>query len=158
MDQALVDNLVMFFALAYYLLLIIVFVLRAREKTRIEIRLGPLFSALLVPFVGLWAMNLMDGFNVRRLIALTPLIMYLVYDLWYRQITRRKPVHHPEQWPLELKIYLLLLMVGSVGLNWYGFIISETYGSILVWSFIVMMGSYSYYQYMHSKRNETQAQ
>jgi len=158
MDQALVDNLVMFFALAYYLLLVIVYVLRAHEKSRLEIRLGPLFSAQLIPFIGLWAVNLITGLNVSRLVALTPIIIYLLYDLWYRQITRRKPVHHPDHWPLELKAYLLLLMIGSIGLNWYGYIVSKLHGSILVCSFFVMMGSFSYYQYMHNKREKPKNQ
>jgi hypothetical protein len=151
MDQALVDNLVMFFALMYYLLLIIVYILRAHEKSGMEIRLGPLFSAQLIPFIGLWALNLINGFNVSRLVALTPIIIYLLYDLWYRQITRRKPVHHPEHWPLELNVYLLFLMVGSIGLNWYGYIVSDLYGRTLVCSFFVMMASFGYYQYMHNK-------
>ena len=158
MDQALVDNLVMFFALAYYLLLVIVYVLRAHERSRLEIRLGPLFSAQLIPFIGLWAVNLITGLNVSRLDALAPIIVYLLYDLWYRQITRRKPVHHPDHWPLELKVYLLLLMVGSIGLNWYGYIVSKLYGTILVCSFFVMMGSFSYYQYMHNKRKKPKNQ
>ena len=152
MDQALIDNLVMFFALTYYLLLVTVYVLRAHEKSGLEIRLGPLFSAQLIPFIGLWALNLIDGFNVSRLVALAPIIMYLLYDLWYRQITRRKPAHHPEHWPLELKMYLLLLMVGSIGLNWYGYIVSKLYGWTLVCSFFVMMGSFGYYQYMHNRK------
>jgi len=151
MDQALVDNLVMFFALTYYLLLVIVYVLRAHQRSRMEISLGPLFSFQLIPFIGLWALNLINGFNVSRLAALTPIIIYLLYDLWYRQITRRKPAHHPEQWPLELKVYLLLLLTGSIGLNWYGYIVSELYGRTLVCSFFVMMGSFGYYQYMHNK-------
>ena len=151
MDQALVDNLVMFFALAYYLLLVIVYVLRAHEKSRLEIRLGPLFSAQLIPFIGLWAVNLITGLNVSRLVALTPIIVYLLYDLWYRAITQRKPVHHPEHWPFELKVYLLLLIVGSIGLNWYGYIVSELYGRTLVCSFFVMMSFFIYYQYMHNK-------
>jgi lysylphosphatidylglycerol synthetase-like protein (DUF2156 family) len=155
MDQALVDNLVMFFALTYYLLLVIVYVLRAHRKSGLEIRLGPLFSAQLIPFIGLWVVNLINGFNVSRLVALAPVIIYLLYDLWYRQITLRKPVHHPEHWPLELKVYLLLLMVGSIGLNWYGYIVSELYGRALVCSFFVMMGSFGYYQYMHNKSKKT---
>lgn len=158
MDQALVDNLVMFFALAYYLLLVIVYVLRAHEKSGLEIRLGPVFSAQLIPFIGLWAVNLINGFNVSRLVALAPIIIYLLFDLWYREITRRKPVHHPDRWPLELKVYLLLLIVGSIGLNWYGYIVSELYGAILVCSFFVMMGSFSYYQYMHNKRKKPKNQ
>jgi hypothetical protein len=151
MDQAFIDNLVFFFSLAYYLLLVVVYVLRANEKSSMEMRLGPLFSAQLIPFIGLWALNLINGLNVSRLAALTPIIIYLLYDLWYRQVTKRKPVHHPKQWPLELKVYLLLLMFGSICLNWYGYIVSELYGRTLVCSFFVMMGSFGYYQYIHNK-------
>ena len=153
MDQAFIDDLVFFFTLTYYLLLVVVYVLRAHEKSSMEMRLGPLFSAQLIPFIGLWALNLANGLDVSRLAALTPIIAYLLYDLWYRQVTRRKPVHHPERWPFELKVYLALLMVGSVGLNWYGYIVSKLYGSTLVCAFFVMMGSFGYYQYMHY-RNE----
>jgi hypothetical protein len=151
MDQVFIDDLVFFFALIYYLLLVIVYVLRAHGKSSIEMKLGPLFSAQLVPFVGLWALNIVNGFDMSRLVSLTPIIVYLLYDLWYRQITRRKPAHHPERWPLELKVYLLLLMAGSIGLNWYGYIVSKLYGWILVCSFFVMMGAFTYYQYMHNK-------
>ena len=155
MNQGLIDNLVVFFALMFYLLLVIVYVLRAHEKSSLEIRLGPLFSAQLIPFIGLWVLNLINGFNSSRLVALTPIIIYLLYDLWYRQITRSKPAHHPEHWPLELKAYLLLLMLGCIGLNWYGYIVSELYGRTLVCSFFVMMGSFGYYQFMHNKRKKT---
>jgi len=157
MDQALVDNLVFFFALAYYLLLVVVYILRAHEKSNMEVRLGPLFSAQLIPFIGLWALNLTNGLDVSRLASLTPIIVYLLYDLWYRQVTRRKPAHHPERWPLELKVYLLLLMAGSIGLNWYGYIVSKLHGSALVCAFFVMMGSFTYYQHMHNKRKVAQA-
>ena len=156
MDQAFIDNLVFFFALAYYFLLVVVYVLRAHEKASIEMRLGPLFSAQLIPFIGLWALNLINRLNLSRLATLTPIIIYLLYDLWYRQVTRRKPVHHPVRWPLELKLYLALMMVGSVGLNWYGYIASDLYGRTLVCSFFVMMASFGYYQYMHNKRKVAQ--
>ena len=49
-------------------------------------------------------------------------------------------------------MYLLLLMAGSVGLNWYGYIVSELYGSVLVACFFVMMGSFGFYQYRYRKR------
>jgi len=156
MDQAFIDDLVFFFALTYYILLVVVYVLRAHEKSSMEMRLGPLFSAQLIPFIGLWAATLINGFDVSRLVALAPIIIYLLYDLWYRQVTRRKPAHHPEHWPLELKAYLFLLMAGSVGLNWYGYIVSKLYGWILVCSFFVMMGAFGYYQYMHSRSKRIQ--
>src|SRR4030065_1235524 len=88
MDQALIDDLVFFFALAYYLLLVVVYFLRAHEKASMEMRLGPLFSAQLIPFIGLWMANLVNVLNVSRLVTLAPIIIFLLYDLWYREITR----------------------------------------------------------------------
>ena len=155
MNQALQDHIVVFFALTYYLLLIIVYILRANKKTSLEIKLGPLFSAQLIPFIGLWFLNIFNGLDMNRLFALTPIIFYLLYDLWYRQVTRMKPAHHPDKWPLELKIYLVLLMLGSIGLNWYGYNVSPLYGRALVISFFTMMGSFGYYQSMHNKRKTT---
>ena len=155
MNQALQDHIIVFFALTYYLLLIIVYILRAYEKTSLEIKLGPLFSAQLIPFIGLWFLNIFNGPDMNRLFALTPIILYLLYDLWYRQVTRMKPAHHPDKWPLELKIYLVLLMLGSIGLNWYGYNVSPLYGRALVISFFIMMGSFGYYQSMHNKRKTT---
>jgi len=50
MDGALLDNLVLLFALVYYAVLFIVYMLRAHELTELEWKMGPVFSALLVPF------------------------------------------------------------------------------------------------------------
>jgi len=83
------------------------------------------------------------------------MLVFLVYDLWYRVLTEKKPVHHPEKMPRELIIYLVLLMLGSIGLNWYGYIVSETYGKILVAAFFVMMGAYSLYQYRYNKKKSS---
>jgi hypothetical protein len=86
------------------------------------------------------------------LLAGLPIIIYLIYDLWYRLITRKKPLHHPKRWQAGLIIYLLLLFIGSIGLNWYGYLTSRLYGSMLVIAFFVMMGSYGYYQYSYNKK------
>jgi hypothetical protein len=152
MDAVLIDNLVVFFALVFYALLFTVYLLRARELSKLEWKLSPVFSFQLVPFVSLWVLNVLIGNDSGRLLAGLPIIVYLVYDLWYRGITRKKPYHHPKRWPPGLIIYLLLLFVGSIGLNWYGYLMSRFYGFMLVIAFFIMMGSYGYYQYLYNKK------
>jgi len=152
MDTVLVDNLVVFFALVFYAFLSVVYVLRARELSRLEWKLRVAFSVQLVPFVSLWLVNLLVGNDSGRLLAGLPIIIYLVYDLWYRLITQMKPYHHPDRWPVALVVYLLLLFIGSIGLNWYGYLMSRFYGNILVIAFFIMMSSYGYYQYTYNKR------
>jgi putative effector of murein hydrolase LrgA (UPF0299 family) len=110
------------------------------------------FSVQLIPFVTLWGLNLLLNSDLGRLLTGLPIIIYLVYDLWYRLLTKKKPYHHPERWPRGLIVYLTLLFIGSVGLNWYGYLISKLYGFMLVIAFFIMMSSYGYYQYMYDKK------
>ncbi len=145
-----IDNLVIIFGLIYYGLLCIVFLLRAYERNE-ELYLKHVFSAQILPFTVLLTLNLLES-QFNKSITLTPLILFLVYDLWYRVITEMKPLHHPEKWPRELIMYLVLLFAGSIGLNWYGFLVSKQYGRILVAGFFAMMATYSIYQFKHSKR------
>ncbi len=154
MDAGLLDNLVVFFALVFYAFLFVVYVLRARELSRWEWKLRIAFSVQLVPFTSLWVVNLLIGNDSGRLLAGLPIIIYLVYDLWYRLITQKKPYHHPDRWPVGLVIYLLLLFIGSIGLNWYGYLMSRFYGMMLVIAFFIMMSSYGYYQYTYNKRRK----
>ncbi|MDH5438341.1 MAG: hypothetical protein OEX76_05515 [Candidatus Bathyarchaeota archaeon] len=154
MDGVLIDNLVVFFALVYYAALIIVYLLRAHELTEMEWKIGPMFSAQLIPFASLWVVNLTIGNDSGRLITELPIIIYLVYDLWYRMITRKKPHHHPDRWPVGLIVYVLLLLIGSIGLNWYGFLVSYFDGIMLVIAFYVMMSSFGYYQYKYNKKKK----
>ena len=154
MYGGLIDSLVFFFALVYYDALVFIYMLRAHELSELELKMSPVFSALLIPFTSLWVMNLIIGNDSGRLITGLPIIIYLFYDLWYRVITKRKPQHHPDRWPIGLIVYLLLLMAGSIGLNWYGFLISDFEGNILVVAFFVMLSSFSYYQYRHKKRKK----
>jgi hypothetical protein len=151
MDAVLVDNLVVFFALVFYAFLFVVYALRARELSRLEWKLRVAFSVQLVPFTSLWVVNLLIGNDSGRLLAGLPIIIYLVYDLWYRLLTQRKPYHHPDRWPVGLVAYLLLLFIGSIGLNWYGYLMSRFYGHMLVIVFFIMMSSYGYYQYTYNK-------
>jgi hypothetical protein len=154
MDAGLLDNLVVFFALVFYAFLFVVYVLRACELLRWEWKLRIAFSVQLVPFTSLWVVNLLIGNDSGRLLAGLPIIIYLVYDLWYRLITRKKPYHHPDRWPVDLVVYLLLLFIGSIGLNWYGYLMSRFYGIMLVIAFFIMMSSYGYYQYTYNKRKK----
>jgi hypothetical protein len=158
MDTALLDNLVVFFALVFYSFLFVVYLLRARELSKFEFKLRIAFSVQLVPFASLWILNLLIGNDSGRLLAGLPIIIYLVYDLWYRLLTRKKPYHHPKRWPPGLIIYLLLLFVGSIGLNWYGYLMSRFYGLMLVIAFFIMMSSYGYYQYTYNKKKARESQ
>jgi hypothetical protein len=153
-DAVLVDNIVVFFALVFYAFLFIVYILRARELSGLELKLRIAFSVQLVPFAALWILNLLIGSGSGRLLAGLPIIIYLVYDLWYRLITQKKPYHHPDRWPAGLVVYLLLLFIGSIGLNWYGYLMSPFYGNMLVIAFFIMMSSYGYYQYTYDKRKK----
>lgn len=161
MDAVLVDNLVVFFALVFYAFLFVVYALRAREHSRLEWKLRVAFSVQLFPFTSLWVVNLLIGNDSGRLLAGLPIITYLVYDLWYRLLTQKKPYHHPDRWPVGLVVYLLLLFIGSIGLNWYGYLMSRFNGHMLVIAFFIMMSSYGYYQYTYNKTkkaNDSQKQ
>ena len=148
--QISIDEAVLGFGLIYYGFLCIVFVLRAYERSE-ELRLKYVFSLQLIPFAALLILNLLDH-QINKAITITPLLIFLIYDLWYRAITMKKPLHHPVKWPKELIIYLILLFAGSIGLNWYGFLVSERYGMTLVAGFFCMMATYSLYQFKHNRR------
>jgi len=153
-DEILIDNLVVFSAVIYYAFLCLVFLLRAYKRDKQELMLAPIFSFLLVPFVALWILNLLNGSDTERLITGLPIIIYLVYDLWYRLITKKKPQHHPDRWPIGLIVYLLLLQIASIALNWYGFLISQFTGRILIISYFVMLGCFGFYQNSYNKRKK----
>ncbi len=155
METSLIDSLVFYFSIIFYALLFIIYILRAHELSEIEWKLSPVFSAQLVPFASLWVLNYLFGNDPLRLLAVLPIIIYLIYDLWYRAVSGKKPYHHPDRWPSGLILYILLLLIGCVGLNWYGYLISKFFGNILVISFFVMMTSFSYYQYRYNKRDKT---
>jgi hypothetical protein len=150
--SSLIDTAVLGFGLVYYAFLCLVFVLRAYMRQE-ELLLKYVFSLLLLPCIILFGLNILSN-QPYRAITLAPLLVFLVYDLWYRAITEKKPLHHPEKWPRELVIYVLLLYGGSIGLNWYGYLVSKQYGHILVAGFFAMMASYTLYQTKHNKRKK----
>jgi len=153
-DDVLIENLVIFSAIIFYALLCIIYLLRAYERDKLELMFAPVFSFLLVPFIALWILNLLNGSEISRLITMLPIIIYLVYDLWYRLITKKKPQHHPDRWPIGLIIYLILLQIGSIALNWYGFLVSKFYGNVLIISYFVMLGCFGFYQNRYNKRKK----
>jgi len=148
---SLADTLFLGFGIIFYALTTLVYVLRSYEKSEQELSLKYVFSVQLIPFSILAILNLLQK-QVKHAITLLPMLMFLGYDYWYRIYTEKKPLHHPDKWPRELVIYLVLLFAGCIGLNWGGYLISEQYGRILVVSFFVMMGAYSFYQYRYNKR------
>ena len=152
MDQALPDSLVLLSGVVFYGFLCAVYLIRARGADRLELALAPAFSVLLTPFAVLWLVNLSNGAGMARMVVLMPVVVYLVYDLWYRLLTRKKPVHHPKKWPPGLVVYLLLMQAGAFGLNWYGYLVSKMHGQVLVACYFMMLGCFGFYQGMHTKR------
>ncbi len=152
MDGNLVDGLIVLCSLIYNIVGILIFVLRAYERARMEAKLGPVFNMLLVPFSLLWVFNLISGSDSGRLITGLPIIIFLVYDLWYRTVTNKKPYHHPEVWPLSLYVYVLLYHVSGIMLNGYSFMISLQYGYIVLTSYFGSLMAYGYYQYKYKKK------
>ena len=153
-----IDTLMVVFAVGYNVTLIIVYLFRAHEKERLELKLAYFFSGFLIPFSLLWLANLVGGSGTGRLLTGIPIIIFLVFDLWYRLITKKKPTHHPEQWPIELKIYLILWQMAGIGLNWYGFLISQAHGNLVLASYFSALVAFGYYQYRYNKkkrRNKT---
>ena len=69
MDEVLIDNLVVFSAIIYYVFLCIVYLLRAYERDKLELMFATVFSVLLVPFAALWILNLLNGSDIVRLIT-----------------------------------------------------------------------------------------
>ena len=139
------------FSLIYNAVVILVFVLRGQGRKRLEARLGPIFNAVLVPFSSLWLLNLIGGRDIGRLITGMPVIVFLVYDLMYRTVTRKKPYHHPERWPLGLYAYVLLYQLSSIIMNGYAFMVSRLHGYIVLTSFFGNLAAYFYYQHKYKK-------
>ena len=154
MVNSITDILMFTFSLVFYLLLTVIYILRAKNLSNTELKLAKIYSAQLIPFILLWFVNLIEGRDTSRLIAGLPIILYLGYDFWYRLYTKKKPVHHPDKMPRELIIYIILLQIGSIGLNWYAYLISEVFGIIMVVSYFVTMAAFSYYQYRYNQRKK----
>lgn len=152
MVGVLIDILVVISGVTFYAFLCIVYLLRALGQDKIELMMAPVFSLLLFPFFALFIANILDGSDIYRLIALVPMLIYLIYDLWYRLLSKKKPVHHPKKWPPGLILYLILLQAAAISLNWYGFFISQFDGRTLVACYFVMLGFFGFYQTRYNRR------
>jgi hypothetical protein len=152
MVNVLIDILVLISGVTFYALLCMVYILRAFHQDKIEIMMAPIFSLLLIPFSALFIASLLFGSDIYRLMALGPMLIYLIYDLWYRLLSKKKPVHHPKKWPLDLIVYLILLQAAAISLNWYGFFISQFYGRVLVACYFIMLGFFGFYQARYNRR------
>jgi amino acid transporter len=101
---------------------------------------------------------MMDEVLIDNLVVFSAIIYYvflcIVYFLWYRLITKKKPHHHPKRWPVGLIVYLILLQIASIALNWYGFLVSKFYGNVLIISYFVMLGCFGFYQNRYNKRKK----
>ena len=122
-----------------------------------EKRIGPLFSSLLIPFTFLWVVNLTSGADGSLLIAGAPIILFLGYDFWYRSIAKSKPRHHPEKWPRELVVYVLLYHLGGITLNGYSFLVSLGNGYVALASYFAALGSYLFYQVRYNRMRGVEA-
>jgi hypothetical protein len=155
-DEALVDTLVVACAIAFNLLLIVVFLARAADREDLEVKTGFVVSILMIPFAVSWVFNLSWERDVGLLITGGPIILFLVYDLWYRTLTKGKSRHHPEgRWPMGLYIYLVLYLIGSMLLVGYAFLVSLNLGFLVLTTFYLSLSSYGYYQYRHKRRTAT---
>ena len=153
-EQNTVDISVIIFALIYNLLVIMVFIFRAHERYEQEEKIGPIFDLLVIPFVILLLLNIFISSDRGRIGTIIPMIAYLLYDIWYRQMTKKKPKHHPEKWPKELVLYLILFYFAGMAITGYTFIVSKEYGLLVLTIFMVSIGAYFYYQLTYNKKKK----
>lgn len=152
MDQNLIDTLVVLSTILYNGIVTAVFLLRAYDIEKWEKRMGLPFNLLLIPFTLLWILNLLNGFDFGRLGTSITIIIFLGYDFWYRTLTKEKPRHHPEKWPKRLIVYLILLQLGSITLNGYGFLISQEVGMFVLVTYFISLFAFAFYQYRYKKQ------
>ncbi len=154
MDQDLIDILVVLSTILYNVIITAVFLFRAYDNEKWEKRMGLPFNLLLIPFTLLWIFNVLNGFDFGRLGMSTTIIIFLGYDFWYRTWTKEKPRHHPDKWPKRLIIYLILLQVGSITLNGYGFLVSREVGMLVLTTYFISLFAFAFYQYRYKKQKK----
>jgi len=152
MEGNLVDAVMVGCSLAYNVVGVLIFVLRAHERKQLEAKFGPVFNALLLPFALCWGYNLLRGRGSGRVITGLPILVFLGYDLWYRTVTGKKPYHHPDRWPVGLYVYVLLYQVSGIMLNGYSFLVALVYGYLVLASYFGSLAAYGYYQYRYKRR------
>ncbi len=156
-DQLFIDNLMYIFTLILYLFLMIIYILRAHEFSDWELRLAVPFSLQMIPFGILWIINLINLADFPRLFTSSFILIFFGFDLYYRLLSRKKPIHHPDTWPKSLIVYLVLMYFGLFMLNWYSFLVSKDYGTVTIISFFIMLGTFGYYQAKYKKRKKKES-
>ena len=155
MNEYLIDQIMVVASFLFNVIIIFIFILRAYERPDQERMLGFIFSVLFIPFIYVWVTNLMGERDLGRLITGFPVLVFMIYDFWYREVARKKPRHHPDRWPLGLYLYLFLYLIGGIMLNGYAFFVSMNYGYMILLSYFCSLGAYSFYQYKYNKSKKT---
>ena len=151
LNEYLIDQIMVVASFLFNVIILFIFILRAYECPDQERMLGFVFSVLFFPFTYVWVTNLVGGRDLGRLITGFPVLVFMIYDFWYREVAKTKPRHHPERWPLALYLYLLLYLIGGIMLNGYAFFVSIYHGYLILVSYYCSLGAYGFYQYKHSK-------
>ena len=155
LSEYLIDQIMVVSSFLFNVIVLFVFILRAYERHYQERMLGFVFSALFIPLIYVWVMNLIGGRDVGRLITGFPVLVFLIYDFWYREVVKKKPRHHPDRWPLSLYIYLFLYQISGIVLNGYAFFVSMNYGYLILASYFCSLGAYGFYQHKYNKSKKT---
>jgi len=146
-----IDQIMVVASFLFNVITLFIFILRAYDRPDQERMLGFVFSVLFFPFTYVWVTNLVRMRDLGRLITGFPVLVFMIYDFWYREVAKRKPRHHPDRWPLGLYLYLLLYLIGGIMLNGYAFFVSMNYGYLILVSYYCSLGAYGFYQYKYSK-------
>ena len=144
-----------FSSLFFNVFIVFIFIFMAFDRLDQERRLGYLISLLFLPFAYVWVTNLMGGRDAGRLITGFPVLVFLIYDFWYREVVKKKPRHHPDRWPLSLYLYLFLYQISGIVLNGYAFFVSMNYGYLILASYFCSLGAYGFYQHKYNKSKKT---
>ena len=140
-----------FFAIIYNLLIITVFILRSYNKYPLEEKISPIFDLLTIPFFALFFLNIIIVSDIGRMGTILPMITFLGYDYWYRQLTKKKSRYHPEKMLKKLILYILLFYFSGMAITGYSFIVSQEDVLIVLAVFMLSIISYFYYQIIHNE-------
>ena len=91
LTQYLIDQIMVISSFLFNIIIVFIFLLRAYERYYQERMLGFVFSVLFIPFIYVWVTNLIGGRDAGRLITGFPVIVFILYDYWYREIAKKKP-------------------------------------------------------------------
>jgi len=155
LNEYLIDQIMVVSSFLFNVNIVFIFLLRTYERHYQERMLGFVFSVLFIPFIYVWITNLIDGRDSGRLITGFPVLVFMIYDFWYREVVKKKPRHHPDRWPLGLYLYLFLYTISGIMLNGYAFFVSMNIGYLILASYYCSLDAYGFYQYRYNKSKKT---